>query len=518
MNEAVWVGDKDERTVYANPKFCKMLGYKLEDIIGEKSYIFWDDESVKKVKHTNATKRKAGISSSYEGNLKTKKGKLIPVLLNGTPLPDGGTIGIMTDLTELKKKESLYKNLIENMKEAVWLGDKDENTIYANPEFCKLMGYSLEEMIGKESYYFWDKESSERVKKINRTKRKAGESSTYEGNLLTKSGEQIPVLVSGTPTNDGGTIGIITDLRELKEKEENERILNSAIKLATDAIIVYDDKGNITSWNKGAKIMFGYKEEEIMNQPIDTIFKKKDALEMIKPDVALFNIELTAKHKNKSKVILSATLTPVYDDEGNRSDFHLIMCRDITNQTRYEEELTLKYEKMKDAYNKFGILRRQNDYIFEALELVNSDNDKKSIADYIVSSIIMLSRVDACTLRVYDKKTDKLQTISSFGVGNDWEGKKVTKFKNSLYEKAFLQGKPLKIIDLAKEPKYESKFLAKKNNFCSLLLIPLVFKSEFVGCLSLYTGTDKKLEIFENEFIEKYSKVIEILVGTMLIE
>ena len=179
MNEAVWMGDENEATVYANPKLCNILGFTLEEMIGKKSYAFWDEESGKRVREVNEQYRQKGVSSSYEGTLITKTGRRIPVLLSGTPLPSGGTIGIMTDLTELKKNESLYRKLVEHMNEAVWMGDKDEVTVYANPKFCEIMEYSLEEMIGRKSYDFWDPQSSEKVRNINEGERKRGISSSY---------------------------------------------------------------------------------------------------------------------------------------------------------------------------------------------------------------------------------------------------------------------------------------------------------------------------------------------------
>ncbi len=57
MQECVWVGDERERTIYANPKFCQLLGYKLDDIIGEESYIFWDEESANTVRQNNEIRK-----------------------------------------------------------------------------------------------------------------------------------------------------------------------------------------------------------------------------------------------------------------------------------------------------------------------------------------------------------------------------------------------------------------------------------------------------------------------------
>ena len=42
----------------------------------------------------------------------------------------------------------LYRRLVDHMNEAVWMGDKYERTMYVNPKFCELMGYTLDEVIG----------------------------------------------------------------------------------------------------------------------------------------------------------------------------------------------------------------------------------------------------------------------------------------------------------------------------------------------------------------------------------
>ena len=88
----------------------------------------------------------------------------------------------------------VYKKLVEHMAEAVWMGDENEKTVYANPKFCDMLGYSLDEIIGKESYVFRDAKSAKEVKTINSRKRKQGISSSYEGHLLTIRGKTIPVL------------------------------------------------------------------------------------------------------------------------------------------------------------------------------------------------------------------------------------------------------------------------------------------------------------------------------------
>ncbi len=407
----------------------------------------------------------------------------------------------------------LYQHLVEHMNEGVWMGDSRERTVYANPKFCEMVGYELSEIIGKESYIFWDKESAERVRSVNEGHRKKGISSSYEGNLRTRDGEIFPVLLSGTPLPDGGTIGIITDLTELRKKEVRERALNGAVNQASDAIFSFDHRGRVTSWNKGARIVFGYNKEEVMDKKLSMFFSVREMREFLLNTSTVYHFETLGKHKNGTPINISATLTPVGTD-GKQT---LMIARDITSQKKFEEEMSLRYEKIQEAYNRFGVIRRQMDYIFEMLRTVDDTgtsamHDRKYIADFIVSSVIMLTRVDACVLRVKRADHDTLDIASFFGLSADWESKAHIQYSGSLAEKAFSMNTPLKILDVSKDRRYQSAYLAKKNNVCSLLLVPLRFRGAMVGSLSLYLRPDRKLELFDNEFLSQYAKLLGMVV------
>ncbi len=413
------------------------------------------------------------------------------------------------------KTDAIYRQLVEHMNEAVWLGDKHEKTIYANPKFCELMGYKLDEMLGRQSYDFWDEESIRRVRHVNAAHRRKNISSSYEGNLKTKDGKLIPVLLSGTALPDGGTIGIMTDLRSLKEKEEQGRILSAAVTQASDAIIVLDENGLIESWNKGAKILFGYKEEAVIGKPLQGVVADADSVTALKAAEAGLAVEMSGVHKTGSTLRMSARMTPVRGS--TKKDMHwLFIARDITAQRKFEEELSSKYEKLKSAYNQFGIVRRQMDYIFDLVELSAKTDSLEELGDFIVNAVMMLTRVDACMLRVYNPTTEMLTLISSFGLSEDWQGKTSMPFKGSLSERAFKEKGPLRIIDVALEPAYQSAHLARSSGLSSLLMIPLIFHGQPVGTLSLYVKPEQKLELFENEFMDKYGQLIAITLHPLL--
>jgi PAS domain S-box-containing protein len=46
---------------------------------------------------------------------------------------------------------------------------------------------------------------------------------------------------------------------------------NPSVQTATDAIILWDEGGNILFWNKGAHTMFDYAEAEVVGKPLTLI-------------------------------------------------------------------------------------------------------------------------------------------------------------------------------------------------------------------------------------------------------
>lgn len=417
----------------------------------------------------------------------------------------------------MTSNHTIYKTLFELIEDAIWMVDKDEKTLYINPNFQKLLWYTLEEMQNKQSYEFWDEDSKKKVKKVNKEKRELWLSSSYEWNLVSQSGEKIPVRLNGTIAPWWGTIGIITDLSELKLKEESERILTNAVRFSTDAMILFHTWWKILSWNKWAKIIFWYSEREIISKNISKLFEKKDIETLIDESWVVYKHQLNAIHKEWASLKISTTITPIDEKKKGNHDSFLLICRDVTNRRKIEEEISLKYQKIREVYEEIWILKRQNEYIFDLLHVVEKSNrDTKSIADFIVTSIIMLTQVDGCVLRVYEEKWKVLKMISNFWLADNWEGKKKIKYKNSLAEKAVIANRSLKIIDIWNEPLYNSPSLARISNVSSLLLIPLQSKWEIMWTLSLYTQADKKIQIFENDFIEQYAKVIELVMSTSM--
>ncbi len=400
----------------------------------------------------------------------------------------------------------MFKNLVEHMNEAVWVGDENERTVYANPKFCQMVGYSLEEIMGWESYVFWDPESAKKVKTVNEKDRRKGKSSSYEGYLVSKQGSRVPVLLSGSPLPNGGTIGIMTDLSDLKKKNEEYQILYNAIEHSSEALIILDKQGNVVLWNQGARLIFGYRKDERLGKNLAGLFSETDQEIIHTSNKEYFQFNAKASHKTGGELQLDVTVS-------KQKDYLLLIIRDLSGHHRFEQEMSTKYQKLKEAYNQFGILQREMEYVFDLFKEYEKHENKKFFLNYVVNSVLMLSKADACVLRLYNEDRKTLDLTASSGTPETWYGKASIPYEKSLAQKAFEQKTPLRIMDLTQETRYRSAHLAKGAGLCSLLLIPLISRSKKVGSLSLYVQSNKKMEILENEYLEDYAGLISHLLG-----
>lgn len=78
-----------------------------------------------------------------------------------------------------------------------------------------------------------------------------------------------------------GAVLTFVDVTALRRAEENLRAGEERLRIAAEttkdyAILTVDEEGCITTWNLGARRIFGYEEKEIVGQPFSTIFTPED--------------------------------------------------------------------------------------------------------------------------------------------------------------------------------------------------------------------------------------------------
>ena len=421
--------------------------------------------------------------------------------------------------------ERRYKNLINTMNEAVWLGDAEGRTKIVNPNFEKLFGYKAHELLGKDFCMFLKKNVNEKT--LNRVRKKyaeirLGKREQFEVIVPLPGGGTMPVIASCAPTQDGGVLTVITDMRKIKEAEDTiidlqykEKYLATITQNSMDAIVTLDGEDIVQTWNIGAEQMFGYTAEEITGKSVRVIvphylLEKKESdrlLDEANEKGFVRNYETVRLRKNGEAITISLTYTAVKNEQGGNIGYSVIY-RDITKQKEDERQLQERLDRMQEAYLEMGKQRRYLDYISDAVDMCGETNSVQHVANFIVNAVVMLTKVDACTLRLYRPRDEKLELIAMTGVPGDWWGKKLVSLPGTTWERAMKLKRPIKIPDITKDPSYVSATLARKNSLRSSFIIPFFVRSKFVGTLTLYLSDEnqRQMQLFDDDFLTIFAQ------------
>lgn len=276
---AVWIGDKDECTLYANPKFCALTGYTLPEIVGRSGYDFDTPETVAKIRQVNTVDRGQGKSSAYEGELLTKTGEHIPVYITGAPLPGGGTLSVIQDLRPLKEKDTdlqihqaYLSQLFYNAPDAIVALDNDEFILDLNPAFTALFGYTAKEAIGHNIRdLIVPPHSTDESNRLARDIR-AGKKVYIESQRQHKDGHLIDVSLTGVnlglADKQTGFYGIYRDITERKQYEtdsaSSRKLLFDILQGSPIATYIIDKNHRIVHWNRALERLTGRRAEDMV--------------------------------------------------------------------------------------------------------------------------------------------------------------------------------------------------------------------------------------------------------------
>jgi diguanylate cyclase (GGDEF)-like protein/PAS domain S-box-containing protein len=135
--------------------------------------------------------------------------------------------------------------------------------------------------------------------------------------------------------------------RSLEEIQNSEAKFRSVIQSASDAILLANQEGKITLWNKAAETIFGYRAEEIVGFPVTSVMGAKYAqkafsvglqytLETVLAPFDGKTIESLGRRKDGSEFPLELSGSVWKTSEGT---YYTAILRDITERRRAEDRL-----------------------------------------------------------------------------------------------------------------------------------------------------------------------------------
>lgn len=136
--------------------------------------------------------------------------------------------GILIDITDrknaeekLRKSEEKFRRIVETAGEGFLLTDEELKIIDVNNAYCRMLGYTREELLGKTFLEFAGDEFRSYMK-ANKDHFLSQEIRELEGDVIAKDGRVIPILLHGSTLRDDsdkaiGNMAFITDMTEHKK-------------------------------------------------------------------------------------------------------------------------------------------------------------------------------------------------------------------------------------------------------------------------------------------------------------
>jgi len=146
---------------------------------------------------------------------------------------------------------------------------------------------------------------------------------------------------SGKPSR---LIGTVADVTLARKGERDGALLAAIVESSNDAIVSKTLEGRVTSWNKAAERLFGYRAEEMIGAPIERVIPKSlwaeetDILKRIRAGLLVERYEAERITRLGETITVSLRVSPIRDRSGRIIGASKI-ARDIGDQRRAAEAI-----------------------------------------------------------------------------------------------------------------------------------------------------------------------------------
>lgn len=245
----------------------------------------------------------------------------------------------------LQASESRYRNIVETAQEGVWLLDANNSTAYVNERLASMLGYSVEEMVGRPLSEFLDVPADPAAE--NRPFHLRDESGRWTDDLRLRrrNGSLTWSIVSASPMPDErsgetGSLVMVFDITERKMVEEALKATRFSVEVMSDAVFWIDENAHIVDVNDAACTSLGYQREELLRMRIGDVgprfseeYWRQRWLEL--QTVKSFTFETV--HRKRSGELVPVEVSANYLEIDGRG-INCALARDISDRKKAEAE------------------------------------------------------------------------------------------------------------------------------------------------------------------------------------
>ncbi|MBK8421481.1 PAS domain S-box protein [Candidatus Villigracilis saccharophilus] len=421
-NEGVMVLDRDSRMTGVNKQAASMLGYSIEELIGQKFELLLFTEDLED--HlTQMQMRKQGQSSVFERCFRRKDGSKLWTIISATTITDhegnfNGSFGMLTDITErkrsedqLRKSEAMFRAVVENSNDGILFGDANAVIHYRSPSYNRINGYSDQERVGHSGFETVHPDDAKDLRAYWANLIAHPEiSHKTEYRIRHKDGTWRWIESSGQNLlNNPDVQSVIINSRDITERKHSEDALKQSelkyrglFEVNKDGISIFlvDAQGvpsTFIEFNTAAHQMLGYTRDEMLGLS-PQMLEPKTTLEQLQFRESEFktkgiaNFETALLHKDGHLVSTDFT-AQLIQYEGKPAVMNIV--RDITEREQYENELQA---------------------IATLSAALRAAQTRAEMLPVIVEQLIFLLNCEAVTIEIIDPLTGDSVTEAAFGI------------------------------------------------------------------------------------------------------
>jgi PAS domain S-box-containing protein len=363
----VVVGSLNGRVVEINDTALELIGYSRDEILSGR--VQWRDLTPPEWRGVDTLAleqlTKTGVGALREKEYIRKDGSRVPVLV-GSAMIEGdvpSALSFILDLTERKQAQAAiehlreeraadakFRGLLEAAPDAMVIVDATGTVVLVNGQAEKLFGYARSELVGQaiellvpERFRGAHSGHRDNYFRVHRARPMGSELELYARH---KDGGEFPIEVSLSPleTESGLLVSsAIRDISDRKKAEQQRASLAALVESSDDAIIGTNLQGIVSSWNEGARQLFGHTGEEMIGKSILLIVPQQREAEFASTLQTISagrvqRFDTVRRRKDGSTVEVSLTISPVRDAAGNVIGVSKV-ARDVSERRRAEREL-----------------------------------------------------------------------------------------------------------------------------------------------------------------------------------
>jgi two-component system, cell cycle sensor histidine kinase and response regulator CckA len=269
--DTVTATDMDGRITFVNHAQCMAVKRTREELLASTVELYGEEPTRGATQHQiiEETRRRG----AWRGEIvnRDRDGREFIIDCRTTLIRDFagqpiGMCGVGTDITErfraeeaLAEREKRYRSLFDLSPSGILLEDADGNILEANPAMCRIFGYSLEELSGKNVRVLVPPEHHSETKH-HIDDLLAGKTLLHQVDNIGKDGKphRVEIHEMAVPLPDGrrGILAVVNDITERRQLEEQLLHLQKMDSVGQLAAGVAHDFNNIlTVINCGATIL-----------------------------------------------------------------------------------------------------------------------------------------------------------------------------------------------------------------------------------------------------------------------